>query len=245
MGTLRYIVCGAEKLTPNVREACREAFGIEPIEGYGTTECAPMVTLNIPHFRGPGFFQKGLKRGTIGHPIPGVAVRVLDPESGDPVPSGHAGMLQVRGPNIMAGYLNQPEKTAAVLRDGWYETGDIASVDADGFITLVGRLSRFSKIAGEMVPHGVVEEKLQALSGRDEQCLAVVGLPDERKGERLVVLHTLSEAELDALKAGMDQCGLPNLWRPAAYHRIDAIPVLGTGKVDIRSLKQRAAELAG
>ena len=111
------------------------------------------------------------------------------------------------------------------------------------FFPLTGRLSRFSKIAGEMVPHGVVEEKLQALTGRDEQCLAVVGLPDEKKGERLVVLHTLDDGALDALKASLDDSGLPNLWRPASYHHIESIPVLGTGKVDLGSLRRHAAEL--
>ena len=247
LSSLRHIICGAEKLSPTVRGACVENFGIEPIEGYGTTECAPLVTLNVPSFRGSGFFQKGVKPGTIGHPLPGVAVRILDLDTGEALGAGESGMLLVKGPNVMSGYLNNPEKTAEVLRDGWYETGDIASIDTDGFITLTGRLSRFSKIAGEMVPHGVVEEKLQALTGNDEQCVAVVGLPDEKKGERLAVLHTLEDDAAAALVATLGDSGLPNLWRPAAsaFHRIDAIPVLGTGKVDLRALRELAAEVAG
>ena len=156
-------------------------------------------------------------------------------------------MLLVQGPNIMLGYVNNPEKTASALKDGWYETGDVALVDEDGFVTLTGRLSRFSKIAGEMVPHGVVEEKLHALLELNEQRMAVVGLPDERKGERLVVLHTLGAEELEALLGKLKNCDLPNLWRPAqnAFHEIEAIPVLGTGKMDLRGVKEMAAELAG
>lgn len=243
--SLKYIVCGAEKLTDRVRDACKGKFGIEPIEGYGTTECAPLVSLNVPNFRVPGFFQRGTKTGTIGHPIPGVSVRIANPEDGAPLGIGEDGMMMVKGPNVMQGYLDKPEKTAKVLRDGWYETGDIAAIDEDGFITITGRLSRFSKIAGEMVPHGKVEESLHQLLGLTEQALAVVGLPDEKKGEKLLVLHTLSEYQLASLQEKIKQSGLPNLWIPApsAFHRIDALPMLGSGKLDIRSLKTMAQQL--
>ena len=241
LSSLKYIVCGAEKLADRVREACKEKFGIEPIEGYGATECSPLVSLNVPNFRVPGFFQRGTKVGTIGHPIPGVSVRIVNPENRAPLGVNESGMMLVEGPSIMKGYLGKPEKTSDVLRDGWYETGDIASVDEDGFITITGRLSRFSKIAGEMVPHGKVEESLHQLLGLTEvaETLAVVGLPDERKGEKLVVLHTLDEDQMDVLQEKLKQSNLPNLWipDPSAFHRIDAIPVLGSGKMDLRTLK--------
>jgi len=247
MSSLKYIVCGAEKLADRVREACKEKFGIEPVEGYGATECSPLISLNVPNFRVPGFFQRGTKTGTVGHPIPGVSVRAVNPESGEPVGVGESGMLWVAGPNIMQGYWGKPEKTAQVLRDGWYETGDIASVDADGFITITGRLSRFSKIAGEMVPHGKVEESLHELLGLTEQALVVVGMPDEHKGEKLVALHTLDDGQLALLHEKLKQSGLPNLWIPAAhaFHRINAIPVLGSGKMDLRGVKALAERMEG
>jgi acyl-[acyl-carrier-protein]-phospholipid O-acyltransferase/long-chain-fatty-acid--[acyl-carrier-protein] ligase len=245
LSSLKYIVCGAEKLADRVREACKEKFGIEPIEGYGATECSPLVSLNVPNLRIPGFFQRGTKIGTIGHPIPGVSVRIVDPENHAPLGVNESGMMLVEGPNIMQGYLGRPDKTASVLRDGWYETGDIASVDEDGFITITGRLSRFSKIAGEMIPHGKVEESLHQLLGLTEQVLAVVGLPDEKKGEKLVVLHTLDEKQVGVLQEKLKQSNLPNLWVPApnAFYRIDAIPVLGSGKMDLRSLKTLAEQI--
>jgi acyl-[acyl-carrier-protein]-phospholipid O-acyltransferase/long-chain-fatty-acid--[acyl-carrier-protein] ligase len=145
----------------------------------------------------------------------------------------------------MKGYLHQPEKTAQVLRDGWYGTGDIAALSADGFITITDRLARFSKIAGEMVPHTKVEEVLHSLLNLTDQMLAVAGVPDSAKGERLVVLHTLSEEQLSELLSKLDQSGLPNLWLPRAnaFYRIEAIPVLGTGKMDIKTVKRMALEI--
>ena len=242
--SLKYVICGAEKLADRVREACKDKFGIEPIEGYGVTECSPLVCLNVPNFRVPGFFQRGTKNGTVGHPIPGVSVRIVNPDERTPMGVDEPGMLLVKGPNVMRGYLGKPEKTASVLRDDWYETGDIATVDEDGFITITGRLSRFSKIAGEMVPHGKVEDSLHQLLGLAEQALAVVGLPDEKKGEKLVVLHTLDESQVVLLQEKLKKSDLPNLWIPApnAFHRIDAIPLIGSGKVDLRSLRELAEQ---
>ncbi len=118
-------------------------------------------------------------------------MKIVDPDTLQPVGVDEPGLLLVRGPNIMRGYLNKPEKTAEVLRDGWYNTGDVARMDEDGFIRITDRLSRFSKIGGEMVPHIKVEDILQELAGVTEQTFVVTAVPDERKGERLVVLHTL------------------------------------------------------
>ena len=246
-GSLSYVLVGAEKLPERVALAFEDTFGLRPLEGYGATECSPVVAVNAPDFRGPGFRQVGAKRGHIGHPLPGISVRIVDPdalERGElqPVAPSQPGMLLVRGPNVMQGYLDRPEKTAEALRDGWYVTGDVAARDEDGFLTITDRLSRFSKIGGEMVPHGRVEEKLHEIAGTTEQTFVVAGVPDERKGERLVVLHTLPEEKLKECLERLPGCGLPNLWIPRAdaFFRVDALPYLGTGKLDLR----RARELA-
>lgn len=243
--SLKFIMTGAEKLSPRVRDSYMEKFGLEPLEAYGTTECSPAVSINVPDFKAPGFYQKGTKRGTIGHPIPGVSVRIQDPDTGEILGNDTPGLLYVKGPNIMRGYLNRPEKTAAVLKNGWYETGDIAKIDNDGFITITDRLARFSKIAGEMVSHTKVEEELHNVLGVTDTMLSVTGIPDDAKGERLIVLHTLSEDELQDLLARGDETSLPNLWIPKknGYYKVDEIPVLGTGKLDISSIKKRALEL--
>ena len=155
-------------------------------------------------------------------------------------------MMLVRGPNLMLGYLNDPAKTADVLRDGWYCTGDVAFLDDDGFLQITGRLNRFSKIGGEMVPHLKIEEKLQELAGVAEVAFIVLGLPDEKKGERLVVLHRIPAEALPALLEKFAGCDLPNLWKPKAdaFYHVENFPVLGTGKLDLRSAKEMAAKLA-
>lgn len=243
--SLAWVVCGAEKLPERIREAYREKFGTTPMEGYGCTECAPAVSTNTPDFVSPGFFARGMKHGSIGRPLPGISIQIVDPGTGIELAPGEAGLMLVKGVNVMKGYLNMPEKTAAVLRDGWYETGDIASLDEDGFITITDRMARFSKIAGEMVPHAKVEETLHRLLNLTEQALAVASIADPNKGERLVVLHTLDDTQLSLLLSRLPDSGLPNLWRPraSAFHRIDAIPVLGTGKMDIRGVRTMAQQL--
>jgi acyl-[acyl-carrier-protein]-phospholipid O-acyltransferase/long-chain-fatty-acid--[acyl-carrier-protein] ligase len=146
----------------------------------------------------------------------------------------------------MRGYLGLPEKTAEVLRDGWYETGDIAALDEDGFLQITDRLSRFSKIGGEMVPHIRVEEKLHELAGGTEQLFVVAGVPDEKKGERLVVLHKLAELKWKEFRAVLPQLDLPNLWKPRAdqFFHVEALPMLGTGKLDLRKIRELAAQFS-
>jgi acyl-[acyl-carrier-protein]-phospholipid O-acyltransferase/long-chain-fatty-acid--[acyl-carrier-protein] ligase len=241
-GGLQFVMTGAEKLPDRVAQAFEDKFGIRPLEAYGLTECSPAVTVNTRDFRAAGFRQVGAKRGKIGHPLPAVSVRVVDPDTFQPLPVGQAGLLLVRGPNVMKGYLGQPEKTAEILRDGWYVTGDIAALDEDGFLTITDRLTRFSKIGGEMVPHIKIEEKLHELAGVTEQTFAVAGVPDEKKGERLIVLHTLDDGKLAAVLEKLAASDLPNLWkpRPDQFFHIDALPYLGTGKLDLRKMREMA-----
>jgi acyl-[acyl-carrier-protein]-phospholipid O-acyltransferase/long-chain-fatty-acid--[acyl-carrier-protein] ligase len=241
-GSLRIVMAGAEKLPERIAQTFEDHFGIRPLEGYGCTECSPVVAVNTYDFRAAYFRQVGAKRGTIGHPLPGIGVHIMDPESGEKLPVDKPGLLLVRGPNVMVGYLNRPEKTAEVLKDGWYNTGDIATVDEDGFLRITDRLSRFSKIGGEMVPHIRVEETLHELIGADGQVLAVTAIPDEKKGERLVVIHTLKDEALKDLLEKLAKSDLPALWkpRPDQFIYVEKLPYLGTGKLDLRKLREIA-----
>jgi acyl-[acyl-carrier-protein]-phospholipid O-acyltransferase/long-chain-fatty-acid--[acyl-carrier-protein] ligase len=245
-GSLRYVMAGAEKLPERVSVAFEDRFGVRPLEGYGCTECSPGVTVNTRDFRAAQFRQVGAKRASTGHPLPGISVRIVSPETFDPLPQGETGLLLVSGPNVMKEYLNRPEKTAEVLRDGWYNTGDIAAIDEDGFVRITDRLTRFSKIGGEMVPHIKVEDKLHEISGSMEQIFAVTAIPDERKGERLIVLHTLPNERLQECLAQLAKSELPALWkpRPDQFVHVDSLPYLGTGKLDLRRLKEIAAGVA-
>lgn len=245
--SLRVVLTGAEKLPARLAQAFEDQFGIAPIEGYGVTECAPVVAVNCPDFRAAGYYQPASRRGTVGQPLPGVSVQIVDPDSFAPLPPGTPGMLLVKGPNVMNGYLGREDLTAQALRDGWYITGDIARLDDDGFLTITDRLSRFSKVGGEMIPHGQVEEALHQTLGLDTQVFAVTGIPDERKGEQLAVLHTLDESQIPGIVSKLAANGLPNLFIPPRtnFIKVDALPVLGTGKMDLRSLKRIAMERLG
>jgi acyl-[acyl-carrier-protein]-phospholipid O-acyltransferase/long-chain-fatty-acid--[acyl-carrier-protein] ligase len=185
----------------------------------------------------------------VGRPLPGVTVRIVDPETKAPLPIGERGLVLVRGANVMRGYLGRDDLTAAAMHDGNYVTGDIGRLDEDGFLFLTDRLSRFSKIGGEMVPHGTVEEQLQACSGRAERAFAVCGVPDAKKGERLMVLTTLPEAAVAEVLRAMATRGLPPLFVPRAeqFVRVEALPLLGTGKLDLRRVRELclAAAAAG
>jgi len=202
---------------------------------------APVIAVNVSNIEDGSFRQAGNKPGTVGHPLPGVAAKVVHAETGEPLPYNQEGLLLVKGANRMAGYLGQPEQTQAVLRDGWYVTGDIARIDNDGFIRITDRLSRFSKIAGEMVPHLRIEESIRSLLG-DFGC-AVIAVPDEQKGERLVVFHTKPGFGAQELWEGLSRTELPKLWIPRkeSIRFIDALPTIGTGKLDLLRLRTLAA----
>jgi acyl-[acyl-carrier-protein]-phospholipid O-acyltransferase/long-chain-fatty-acid--[acyl-carrier-protein] ligase len=211
------------------------------------TECSPVVAVSTLDFRSAGIFQPGSRRGFVGQPLPGVALRVVDPETFTPLPANTPGMILVRGPNVMRGYLGRDDLTQAAIHDGWYVTGDIGWVDDDGFLKITDRLSRFSKIGGEMVPHGRVEEALHRAAGLDVQTFAVTAVGDQRKGERLAVLHTASDESVANALATLANNGFPNLFIPRRddFIRVDALPVLGTGKLDLRAIKKIATETLG
>jgi acyl-[acyl-carrier-protein]-phospholipid O-acyltransferase/long-chain-fatty-acid--[acyl-carrier-protein] ligase len=227
--TVRYVLVGAEKLREPIAAAFREKFGIEPLEGYGCTEMSPVIAVNLPD---------GFKRGAVGHPIPGVAAKIVDPVTFEPLPPNCEGLLLVKGANRMIGYLAQPQRTAEVFRGGWYSTGDIATLDDDGFLRITDRLSRFSKIAGEMVPHLKVEEAIAAVGAQS----CVTSIADDRRGERLVALYVHAEMEAAELWRRLAETDLPRLWLPKRedLHRVESIPQLGTGKVDLRAARATA-----
>ena len=244
------VICGAEKVSLNLMEAWQEKFGNMLVEGYGTTELSPVVSTNIDNTRRSDYAD-WLRPGTVGRPLPNVQVRVVDLDDGSVLPPNTSGMLQVKGDNVMLGYYKEPEKTAEVLKDGWYTTGDVAKVDEDGFIWITGRESRMSKIGGEMVPHILIEEMIDRIVRAelpDEEeggvLVAVVGLPDEKKGEKVVVLHRPLPISPDEICKKMQVEGLPNLWIPLPqhFHPVESIPILGTGKLDLRGIKETAKQ---
>jgi acyl-[acyl-carrier-protein]-phospholipid O-acyltransferase/long-chain-fatty-acid--[acyl-carrier-protein] ligase len=248
--SLDVVVAGAEKLPRELCDAFEERFGVRPAEGYGTTELSPLVSVNIPPSRALGSPEAGLKEGTVGRPIPGVSAKVTDLDTGEDLGAGQAGMLCIKGPNVMKGYLGRDDLTAEVIKDGWYTTGDVATIDEDGFICITGRQSRFSKIGGEMVPHIRIEEELNALVGddKDEVLKAVVtAVPDAKKGERIVVLHTAMGRTPGELRKALSDKGLPNIYIPSedSFHQVEEIPLLGTGKLDLKGLKQTALKIFG
>ncbi len=209
--SVRLAVVGAEKMKPELADAFKAKFGVEMYEGYGCTELSPVVAVGTAGYSGSDHQQLGHKAGSVGHPIPGVAVRVVKPDGFEDLGPNLEGMLLVKGPNVMTGYLGDTEKTRRVItEDGWYVTGDIARVDEDGFITITDRLSRFSKIGGEMVPHVRVEDALQQSLGSAEPRVAVTSLPDEQKGEKLVVLYTELGITIEELLKRLRDANLPN-----------------------------------
>jgi acyl-[acyl-carrier-protein]-phospholipid O-acyltransferase/long-chain-fatty-acid--[acyl-carrier-protein] ligase len=243
---LRVLICGAEKLPVTLAQEFESKFGILPLEGYGCTELSPVASTNLPNLEVDGVRQISNKPGTVGQPIPGVVARVVHPDSREPLPIGAEGLLLIRGGNVMEGYLGRPEQTREVLDDGWYVTGDMARLDADGFITLTGRLSRFAKCGGEMVPLERIEEMLHEILGTSERVCAVTCVPDEARGERLIVLYLRQDGlEVRPWCQQLSSRGLPNLWVPSErdFFAVQELPVLGSGKLNLQGVKEMAVEL--
>jgi acyl-[acyl-carrier-protein]-phospholipid O-acyltransferase/long-chain-fatty-acid--[acyl-carrier-protein] ligase len=239
------LVTGAEKLPRDLAAAFQERFGMEIMEGYGLTETAPVASVNLPEpakSRPNDTVQPSSRPGSVGKLAPGMAAQIRDAETGAMLSLHDTGMLWLRGPNIFEGYLNDPKRTADVLKDGWFKTGDLGRFDEDGFLYIEGRLSRFSKIAGEMVPHETIETKIVEalrLDSHNERAIAIVGVPDAAKGEAIVLLSTI-EVDLGDLRAKLSGAGLPNLWIPKKVLRVENVPVLGSGKLNLKACRELA-----
>lgn len=236
LGGLRMVVTGAEKLPPSLKKEFQEKVGVQVYEGYGMTEASPVVAVNTPNAE---------KAGSVGRTVVGIEVRTVDEESRQILSKGEPGILEFRGPNVFAGYLGRPDLDGKVLRDGWYHSADYGRVDEDGFLFIEGRRARFSKIGGEMVPHGVVEEALvqwgRKLGRGVEGALEwmVTAVEDEKKGESLVVLHTIDLDPAEVEKA-LREAALPNLWIPKKFKKVERIPLLASGKLDLAEARKIA-----
>jgi acyl-[acyl-carrier-protein]-phospholipid O-acyltransferase/long-chain-fatty-acid--[acyl-carrier-protein] ligase len=244
--SLECVFGAAEKLPKEVCDAFEKKFGVRPSEAYGATELSPLVAANVPPSRHVPGRPVDAREGTVGKPILGSRARVTDRDGGRELPVGEEGLLWIGGPNVMQGYLDRPDLTAKVVKDGWYCTGDIARLDGDGFITITGRQSRFSKIGGEMVPHLTIEEAVnEELGAADGDLLAVVtSVPDRVKGERLIVFHLPMGHDPRDIVRRLGDRGLPNLWVPSAdsFAEIAELPMLGSGKLDLKKLSDMARE---
>jgi acyl-[acyl-carrier-protein]-phospholipid O-acyltransferase/long-chain-fatty-acid--[acyl-carrier-protein] ligase len=176
--------------------------------------------------------------------MPGMTARIIDSESGRNLPLTETGVILFRGANVFGGYLDDPEKTRSVFRDGWFVTGDLGRFDEEGFLFIEGRLSRFSKIGGEMVPHGTVEQKIMEAFGWEQQDVPVVfvtGVPEASKGEALVLLTTQA-VTAENMRSKLGELGVPNLWVPKIIKRVEKIPMLGTGKTDLKRCRELALD---
>ena len=243
--SLKILIVGAEKLSRELAESFEARFGMPVHEGYGLTETAPVVSVNLPD-PSPSHpndtIQPASRPGSVGKLLPGQAAQIRDPETDAILASTELGMLWLKGSNIFQGYLNESERTAQVLKEGWFKTGDLARIDEDGFLHIEGRLSRFSKIGGEMVPHETVETTINkefGLESEEERAVAVVGIPDEAKGEALVLLAA-RDIKSEILREKLLAAGLPSLWIPKRIKRVEQIPVLGSGKLDLGRCKELA-----
>ncbi|MFP6724552.1 MAG: AMP-binding protein [Candidatus Poribacteria bacterium] len=245
------IVTGAEKLPKDLADAFEEKFNIQPVEGYGATELSPLVSVNVPPSRSADNSQIDLKEGTVGLPIPGVTTKITDLDTDEELGTNASGMLWIKGPNVMKGYYGRQDLTDEVILDGWYRTGDVAEIDDDGFIRITGRVSRFSKIGGEMVPHVRIEEMLnEIIESTDEDALmaAVTAVPDEKRGERLIIIHRPLQQTPNELREKLaDEKGMPNIFIPSAdsFYETEELPLLGTGKLDLKGIKDMAMRQFG
>jgi acyl-[acyl-carrier-protein]-phospholipid O-acyltransferase/long-chain-fatty-acid--[acyl-carrier-protein] ligase len=246
MRTVSLVVSGAEKLPDDLERGFLEKFHIGILQGYGLTETSPVSSLNQPRppvTTATADEQVANKPGTVGRLLPGMACRIVDPDSFEEVAEGGTGILLLRGPNIFSHYLGEAVPGSS-LREGWFVTWDLARIDGDGFLSIEGRLARFSKLGGEMVPHGAIELKLSETLGTDPgeaQSVVVIGIPDVAKGEMLVVLTTL-EFSAAEVRANLSAAGLPNLWIPRSVMRVPSIPMLGSGKLDLAACRRLAME---
>ncbi|HAA86888.1 MAG TPA: 2-acyl-glycerophospho-ethanolamine acyltransferase, partial [Verrucomicrobiales bacterium] len=247
--TIKYVVTGAEKLPQKLAEAFSEKFGKKVMEGYGLTETSPVSNVNIPNVETENNTEliPSERFGSVGQFLPGVAVRITDTNNDTQIPINQSGMIWLKGSNIFKEYLHLPEQTNEVIKEKWFRTGDIGRVDEDGFLYIEGRLSRFSKIGGEMVPHETIEAHVNKALGYDseaEKKIAIVGVPDEAKGEALVMLSSveMDNDSIKALRQKLLDSGVAALWIPKKIVKVEEIPSLASGKLDIKGCEELAKE---
>ena len=255
--SLKYFIVGAEKLQPALAEEFMNKCHVKLLEGYGLTETSPVCCVNLEEYASTDkqpFYMSSFKPGSIGVLFPGMGIRITDPDDDNKhLPLSEQGMIWFKGANVFSGYIDRPELNAEIFKDGWFKTGDLGCMDLNGFITLGGRRSRFSKVAGEMVPHEVVEnaieESLTYPEGFVGRGVVVMGVPDKQKGEALVLLSALHSGRLadalDEIREVLVSKGIPRLWCPREIIPVEAIPVLPTGKLDLRGCQLLANEALG
>jgi acyl-[acyl-carrier-protein]-phospholipid O-acyltransferase/long-chain-fatty-acid--[acyl-carrier-protein] ligase len=243
---LRWVIAGAEKLPQKIRDEFKAKFNKDIYEGYGATETSPVVAVNMYDILLPDTLtlQKGNKIGSVGMPLPGSSIMIVEPQTFKPLPIDSEGMILIGGTQIMKGYLGDPQKTDDVIKviNGirWYVSGDKGKVDEDGFLTIIDRYSRFAKIGGEMVSLGVVEEQIRSVLS-DGVSICAVAIEDAKKGEKVVLLIEGDE-DIDRVKEQIAQ-KLNPLWLPSVYLKVDSIPKLGSGKIDFKGAKSLALEM--
>lgn len=252
LASLKLVVTGAEKLPENLAKSFEDKFGIRPMEGYGLTETSPATNVNLPQYESeegrPAIAS--LRSGSVGLPLAGIAVKITNPATDSDSTLDQSGIIWFKGANVFHGYLNQKELSNDVLVDGWFKTGDVGKMDDDGMLFIEGRISRFSKIAGEMVPHEAVEAHINqvlALDNESERKIAVLGVPDEKKGEAIILISTISGTALEQecldIRYKLMDLGIPSLWCPREIIAVKEIPVLASGKLDIKSCEALVEEL--
>lgn len=241
---LRHAFTGAEKLQPRIADMFEQRFGIRPYEGYGATELSPVCALSLPNVEVDKLPETGNRPDRLGRVLPGMAIRIIDPDTGKILPPGEEGLIHIKGPNVMHGYLNREDLTNEAIQHGWYNTGDMGVLDEDGFFSITGRLSRFCKIGGEMVSLAIVEKALREAFGLKPDQLVALRLQDERKGERIAVAYCAQQLKQETIQQGLSAVNIPNLWKPKAsdWSHVDSIPLLGTGKIDYRAIGTLTAQ---
>ena len=233
MESIRFVVAGAEKTPDGFKEDWESLCPCSYLEGYGLTESSPAISFNLP--------DKGMREKSVGRLLPDIQGKTISPETLEALPLGEVGILCFLGPNIFSGYLDDDQADSTAFDDqGWYITGDLGRIDSDGFLFIEGRLSRFSKIGGEMVPHTKVENVICEIffpDGSDQVNCAVVGLPDPVKGEKLILLTT-EDFEMQDVRKKLLAKGIPNLWIPKESKKVPESPILASGKLDLSGLKR-------
>lgn len=244
--SLRIIVCGAEKLKQEVRSAFEMKFKKSILEGYGATETTPVASVNLPNKFDPDYWilHRANKEGSVGMPLPGTAIRIVNPNTYESLRHGEEGLILIGGHQVMVGYLNDKEKTDEVIKEingiRWYNTGDKGRLDEDGFLYIIDRYSRFAKIGGEMISLGALEEELAKFLNTEIVKFCALSLEDDKKGEKIVLLIECQNEHFQGIIQAIKDSNIPALFKPSQYIQVEKIPLLGSGKVDFKGAKELA-----